>query len=97
VYALTTVRCAASAEAIHLTVEARPGDYAGPLSRTMLAQVYLPTPPAQVTLAGADALPHVESQAALEVSPPAWWHDGERFLWLAFSADQVGIDLTIAR
>jgi alpha-glucosidase len=97
VYALTTVRCAASAEAIHLTVEARQGDYAGPLSRTMLAQVYLPAPPAQVTLAGAGALAHVESQAALEASPPAWWHDGERFLWLAFSADQAKIDLTIAR
>jgi hypothetical protein len=48
-------------------------------------------------MAGAGELPHLDSLAALEKSPPAFWHDGERFLWLAFSQAQAAVDITIAR
>jgi alpha-glucosidase len=97
-YVVTTLRCAASDTRIQLSVGNRRGEYDGmPSSRTVLAQVYLPSAPRGVTVAGAGMLPRVDSQAALETSPPAWWHDGERFLWLGFSQAQAQVDIAITR
>ena len=96
-YAVTTIRCVASNQRIQLSLDGRRGDYAGmPSSRAVQAQVYLPTPPREVSLDGAGPLPRVDSQAALESSPLAWWHDGERFLWLSFPQAQAQVDITIA-
>jgi alpha-glucosidase len=97
-YTITTIRCAASATGIQLSLTGLQGDYAGrPPSRTVRAQIYLPTPPHQVAVAGIGVLSREENKAALETSPPAWWHDGDRFLWLGLSQTQAQVDIAITR
>ena len=96
-YALTGMRCAASADAVHLSLDARRGEYAGmPGTRGVIAQVYLPAAPSRVTLGGSSPLPSRDSRGALD-SSPGWWHDGEHFLWLSFSQAGAPIDLAIHR
>jgi hypothetical protein len=85
-YVLSTIRCEASATGLRLRLEATGGDYAGrPETRTVLAQVYLPTPPARVTLAGSGPIPHLQRRDQVGTTIPGWWHDGERFLWIGIS------------
>jgi alpha-glucosidase len=95
-YAVTTIRCAASETSIQLSVGGRSGEYAGmSRARTVLVQLFLPTPPREVRDGGAGVLPRVGSQAEIESSPPCWWHDAERFLWLSFPQAQAQVEITI--
>jgi alpha-glucosidase (family GH31 glycosyl hydrolase) len=97
-YTLSTIRCAASNAGVRLSIDAGAGHYTGkPAGRALLAQVYLPTPPAVVSLAGSGPLPRLARRDELEqgAARPGWWHDGERFVWLAIPQAQGPIEIQI--
>jgi alpha-glucosidase (family GH31 glycosyl hydrolase) len=78
-YAVTTIRCAANATAVTISLERR-GDYAA--DRAFVVQVHLPAAPAQVSLASGDVLPRLDRRDDVGGSRPGWWHDGQHFLWV---------------
>jgi alpha-glucosidase (family GH31 glycosyl hydrolase) len=82
-YVLTEIRCSAAASGLRLSL-ATQGQFA---PREVVAQVYLPVVPSQVTLDG-EVLPRQDGAGG-------WSHDGERFLSVSFTQSAPGVEIVI--
>jgi alpha-glucosidase len=96
-YAVTAIRCDASQDAVRLRLEPSSGHYTGaPVTRMIVARIHLPSTPARVSVDGAE-IQRVDRREELEVSAPSWWHDSERFLWVAFTQAKDHVEIECAK
>jgi alpha-glucosidase len=97
-YALTDVHCSASETGVRLKVDAARGQYTSkPETRTVLIQMYMPSPPADVTLTGIGPLPPFSTRHDLDNANVGWWHDGAHFVWVRLPSGDASIELELTR
>jgi len=97
-YALTAIHCTALDTRVRLFVVAPQGLYAGkPATRPLRAQVYFPSPPADVNLTGVGPLQRFPTYRELENADSGWWHDGGHFVWVSLSQTEEPVELELIR
>lgn len=95
-FATTEIHCAATRERIQLTLGATEGEYTGqPAQRIVTAEIRLNAPPLEVSIAGHGPVARLERWDLAAQTAPAWWHDGQGFLWVTASKGRGPLEISL--